>query len=615
LIEDYYSYLQDNGIAYGEAATDVSKDTGLFGSYANELLREHIEEINTDWNTDEVEFLRDTMMIEIAFADSNLRQNTTDCEIAYSQIKDYHVDVFEGHGLPDTAWGGLAFEIFADSGSWMDFYTSSSELATSFFKFMQSVIIDETKDGVNARETAWDLLELEAIGEGMLGEIEQTATEFFGILADYITDYSDESTPPDPSTIDNSLLDIETHTGDGATDQNGTDINDMGWLDGLVMSYGNGSVYMPSETLNGDGFSNVSPSYTVADGIRPGAEELSEFNTFDTTGDGWSGLDTVLDFDGTLLENPSYSSYYSGLNNSQTDSLTTLNIDPLIIDLDGDGVELLDFGRSIALFDVDNDGYVEDTGLVNPDDGLLAHDLNGDGIINNITELLSQDYAGGSYNDGFSALATLDSNTDGVFDSSDTAFAELSIWQDADSDGITDAGELQTLTEAGITSINLSPTIGNGAIEAGNEVLASGTATMSDGSTAETLAVDFITNPIGHQFSDDIAGTFVNSEAGLSSYVVTDENGAIVSAADKGVSSLYGGTGDDTLNGDENDNWLAGGEGSDVLSGGAGNDFLMMDAADGQDNIDGGEGFDIVQVVGDEGVMLNLADANVEMIF
>ena len=50
----------------------------------------------------------------------------------------------------------------------------------------------------------------------------------------------------------------------------------------------------------------------------------------------------------------------------------TLNIDPLVLDLDGGGVGLIPFDQSTAFFDVDNDGSVEHTGWVAAGDGLLV---------------------------------------------------------------------------------------------------------------------------------------------------------------------------------------------------------------------------------------------------
>ncbi|MDR1349323.1 MAG: hypothetical protein LBJ59_00825, partial [Zoogloeaceae bacterium] len=49
---------------------------------------------------------------------------------------------------------------------------------------------------------------------------------------------------------------------------------------------------------------------------------------------------------------------------------------------------------------------------------------------------------------GFLVLADFDTNADGVIDAQDEVFAQLRVWQDKNSDGVTDAGELFTLEEA-----------------------------------------------------------------------------------------------------------------------------------------------------------------------
>jgi len=123
---------------------------------------------------------------------------------------------------------------------------------------------------------------------------------------------------------------------------------------------------------------------------------------------------------------------------------------PLVLDLDGDGVELYAQGDYGTYFDLLNSGQAVSTGWVDPDDGLLAFDVNQDGTINDITELF-----GNVDTDGFTMLAIHDSNSDGVIDSNDIEFENLLIWQDANSDGISQQDELSTLTELGITEINL----------------------------------------------------------------------------------------------------------------------------------------------------------------
>lgn len=132
---------------------------------------------------------------------------------------------------------------------------------------------------------------------------------------------------------------------------------------------------------------------------------------------------------------------------------------PLILDLDGDGVEVtkLDQGAagSHVYFDMDNDGFAERTAWTTGGDGLLALDVNGNGVIDDKSELFGNS---DTFSNGFAALGALDSNADGAITSADAQFADLRVWIDADGDGVTDAGELRTLGDLGITRIDLNAT-------------------------------------------------------------------------------------------------------------------------------------------------------------
>ena len=130
---------------------------------------------------------------------------------------------------------------------------------------------------------------------------------------------------------------------------------------------------------------------------------------------------------------------------------------PLIVDLDGDGVETTTTEDGTH-FDHDNNGFAEKTSWVGKDDGLLVRDINGNGQIDDGTELFGNNSVlsnGQKASNGFEALADLDSNNDGVFNNSDASWAQVKVWKDANQNGKTDEGELLTLEQAGIESIDL----------------------------------------------------------------------------------------------------------------------------------------------------------------
>ena len=119
-------------------------------------------------------------------------------------------------------------------------------------------------------------------------------------------------------------------------------------------------------------------------------------------------------------------------------------VDPLIIDLGGDGVELSDDTFS---FDLDADGESDQISRPKGNSGFLALDKNGDGIINDGTELF-----GTQNGDGFKDLARYDSNGDGKIDKDDPIYDKLRIWKPG-ANG--DQGELIGLGEVGIGAIYL----------------------------------------------------------------------------------------------------------------------------------------------------------------
>lgn len=170
--------------------------------------------------------------------------------------------------------------------------------------------------------------------------------------------------------------------------------------------------------------------------------------------------------------------------------------DPLAFDLDGDGMETTALVAGLH-FDHDADGIATGTGWLKGDDAFLVRDLNGNGFIDTGRELFGDNTllpGGGTAANGFAALVALDSNADGVIDASDSAFAELKLWQDLNQDGISQTNELKTLSEAGIASLDVANVLKNQSLGNGNTLAREGSFTRTDGSTGKTgdlnLAID-----------------------------------------------------------------------------------------------------------------------------
>ena len=183
---------------------------------------------------------------------------------------------------------------------------------------------------------------------------------------------------------------------------------------------------------------------------------------------------------------------------------------PLVLDLDGDGIELTALNEIPIRFDLDQDGFREATGWVQADDGLLVYDRNNDGFINDNSELF-----GTFTTSGFTELRELDlaangGNEDGFIDAADSAFTELQVWRDLDQDGNSDPNELFTLEELGITRINANatdiPETSPDYLNAGNQVKETSFFEYADGTQGEIVDVWFTLDQLNSTY--DHASTY-----------------------------------------------------------------------------------------------------------
>lgn len=120
--------------------------------------------------------------------------------------------------------------------------------------------------------------------------------------------------------------------------------------------------------------------------------------------------------------------------------------DPLVINFDGQASEL---GDRRFDFDLDNDGRKESIHELTGNSGLLSIDRNGDGRINDGSELF-----GALSGNGFADLAALDSDGNHWIDEADAGFSSLRVWSPG-SDG---TGTLAGLKEKGVGALFLGST-------------------------------------------------------------------------------------------------------------------------------------------------------------
>jgi hypothetical protein len=152
---------------------------------------------------------------------------------------------------------------------------------------------------------------------------------------------------------------------------------------------------------------------------------------------------------------------------SHTDSIgnadCAVSSSPIIIDVNGDGIQLTDNEEGVR-FDLNGNGIPESLSwtTIDSDDAWLALDRNSNGMIDDGKELF------GNYTpqpsawnpNGFLALAEYDKavnggNGDQIIDRRDAIFSSLRLWQDGNHNGISEAGEIHTLAFFDLKAISL----------------------------------------------------------------------------------------------------------------------------------------------------------------
>ena len=159
--------------------------------------------------------------------------------------------------------------------------------------------------------------------------------------------------------------------------------------------------------------------------------------------------------------------------------------DPLVLDLDGNGVELTDVSNAQP-FDIFGSGTPAMIAFPTGGDAFLAIDRNANGTIDSGKELFGDQH--GAVN-GFAELAKYDQNLDGMIDVQDAVYEQLLLFGDLDRDGAVRPDEFISLRQAGISAIDLRYDEVARPLPSGNRIVQSSQFIREDGSTGEAADV------------------------------------------------------------------------------------------------------------------------------
>lgn len=160
--------------------------------------------------------------------------------------------------------------------------------------------------------------------------------------------------------------------------------------------------------------------------------------------------------------------------------------DPLVLNFNGTAAQL---SSQRFKFDLNSDGQTEDINFAAGGSGFLALDKNGDGKINNGSELF-----GTKSGDGFADLAALDSDNNGWIDENDAVYEQLRVWiKDASGKDL-----LSTLKQANVGAIALARTetpfdIKTDSNELLGQIRSSGIFLREDGGVGTVQQIDLTT--------------------------------------------------------------------------------------------------------------------------
>jgi len=215
---------------------------------------------------------------------------------------------------------------------------------------LATVVVTEVRESGNTF-MGWMSNLADSLSTGVANLFNMAKDFFSGLLSD---DQANTQSHVNPNIINNSLLDLKINI--SPTSNNATANPETDFTTGTALSGGDYKADMKITNINGDGLANTEMGKPVTNNFMPGAQTLTDDNTANF-------IDRAANFLQQNITQPIAdlgSSLWSGVQ-SAFSTITNLfstapqiqNVDPLVLDLNGNGVELIrfeDFCRNFVQF-------------------------------------------------------------------------------------------------------------------------------------------------------------------------------------------------------------------------------------------------------------------------
>ncbi|MDD7911963.1 DUF4214 domain-containing protein, partial [Pseudovibrio exalbescens] len=256
-------------------------------------------------------------------------------------------------------------------------------------------------------------------------------------------------------------------------------------------------VHGKRRVLNVDG-TLVTPEhpYLMADGSFRPIGELS------------SG-DMVVQADGSLkaieriAEEPGLHTVYNftveGLHTYVAAGLRVHNIKPVLLDLNGNGLEVTELTKSDVFMDTGGDGFLHRTAWAGAGDGILFFDPDGRDAITEKRQFIFTEWDPTSTSDLEALAAVFDSNGDGVLSAADAQFDKFKVLV-TNADG---SHTSKTLADLGIKSIGLTADASHTELADGSSISGRAVFTRTDGTTGTLGDLTLASENLGHRVEQE----------------------------------------------------------------------------------------------------------------